>query len=164
MARNRGMLLEKLINKTILFYNKNNIGLFHKKVIPIRFKKIESNNNKLLIKDGIIVDKSTTDYYGVYNGIFIAFEAKSTDLKFLPMNNIKKHQHKYLKKIEELGGISFYIIGFKEENKYFLVLPKVIENNNGTQIKIQYLEKTGYSIELEYPGILDFLAIIQKLI
>lgn len=164
MAKNRGMLLEKIINKTISFYIKNDIALFHKKVIPIRFKSIKNNNKRLFVENAIIMNKSTTDYYGIYKGIFVSFEVKSTDLKYLPIHNIKEHQHNYLRKIEKLGGVSFYIIGFKEEDKYFLVLPKIIEEIHNSQIKINFLEKKGYSIELEYPGILDFLPILDELI
>ncbi|CRH45622.1 Holliday junction resolvase recU [Chlamydia trachomatis] len=89
--KNRGMLLETIINQTNEFYFKNDICLIHKKNLD----------------QAVISSKSSVDYYGIYKGKFIAFEAKSTELSILPLKNIKNHQIEYLNLIQKNGGIAF---------------------------------------------------------
>ena len=42
--KNRGMLLEELINKTINFYNQEQIGYFAKNHLNVKFQKENSKN------------------------------------------------------------------------------------------------------------------------
>ncbi|WGI36441.1 Holliday junction resolvase RecU [Mesomycoplasma lagogenitalium] len=160
--KNRGMILEVIINKTIKFYNDNNIAIFQKKNLDISFKKVTAKNNEL--ENAIISKKSTVDYYGIYKGMFICFEAKSTNENFLPWSNIKEHQIKYLKKIKEHGGISFFIILFKHLERFFILsIDKIDLKSKKEVINILFLEKNGYEIELMYPGIIDFVNLLQYL-
>jgi recombination protein U len=82
--KKRGSLLESVINKTIAFYERNNVGLFHKKNLDVAFQSVTTQNNKPYLNNGYILKKSTVDYYGVLSGFFIAFEAKSTNQEKLP--------------------------------------------------------------------------------
>ena len=162
--KNRGMFLETLINKTIIVYRKNDVGIFHKKQLPISFTSIKRDGKKLGIEKGYVMSKSTTDYYGIYKGIFIAFEAKSTNLDRLPLTNIKVHQSNYVNQINNHGGIAFYIICFKSYDEFYFVTENDIELCNGASLSITYARANCKSIELQYPGILDFASIIDKLI
>ncbi|MGZ9428357.1 Holliday junction resolvase RecU [Mycoplasma sp. 1012] len=159
-TKNRGMILEKIINNTIKFYLENNIAIFHKKNLDISFKKV-SNNNEL--ENAIISKKSTVDYYGIYKGFFICFEAKSTNENYLPKQNIKDHQLKYLKNINAHGGISFFIILFKHLERFFLISANKIDLNSEQSINIDFLSKEGIEIELMYPGIIDFAPFIESI-
>lgn len=96
------MLLEKIINNTINYYLKNKIAFFNKKNLNIKFKTMSEDRYKLDL--AFISSKSTVDYYGIYQGQYISFEAKSTELDVFPLSNIKEHQHQHLKLINELGG------------------------------------------------------------
>ncbi|NQZ28955.1 MAG: Holliday junction resolvase RecU [Mycoplasmatales bacterium] len=154
--KNRGMLLESLLNTTIALYKKNDIGIFHKKEIPISFGKVIKSSNKLKIDEAYIKTKSTSDYYGIFKGKFIAFEAKSTNLKSLPLSNIKYHQRKYLRDIQNHGGISFYIFAFKAYDKYFMVYTDTIETIRKKSFSIDDAIMYGIELELIFPGILDF--------
>lgn len=151
------MMLESILNKTISLYDKNDIALFHKKEIPISFSSIKEDKGRLSISNGIIKSKSTTDYYGVYNGLFVAFEAKSTKLNSLPIANIKQHQLNYLYKIIKMGGKAFFIINFQKFDEYFLIHPDTINNLDRKSLPIDIARKEGISLELIYPGILDFI-------
>lgn len=153
MNNNRGMLLETIINKTIKQYKNKNIALIHKKTLDIKFSSVDKSNN---IKNGIIISKSTVDYYGIYQGSFIAFEAKSVIGTSIPKNNFKDHQHDYLKTIKNLGGIAFYIFLFKSTNEFFLVDISLVNYEKKT-ITLEYIKKKGMSLELIYPGIIDFI-------
>ena len=157
MHKNRGMMLESIINRTINLYKKNDIALFHKKEIPIKFSRIDDEEGKLKIKEGRIERKSTADYYGVYKGKFIAFEAKSTKLNSLPLANIKDHQIKYLLDVQKMGGKTFFIICFQKFDEYFIVQTETIINLEKKSLSIDVARKEGIQIELIYPGIIDFV-------
>lgn len=162
MTKNRGMFLETLINKTIRFYKQNNVALFHKLPLNIKFKSVSRVKNKLFIEKGFIDQKSNTDYYGVYKGRYIAFEAKSTQKDVLPFSNLKAHQQNYLREIDKHGGVAFYIVAFTSDTEFFLIDYKLIDNLSKKQLSIVEARKYGFPIELEYPGILDFIPIVNN--
>lgn len=162
--KNRGMLLESLINKTLKMYADNDIGIFHKKTLPITFSAIKQNENgKHEIEKAWVGSKSTTDYYGIYKGIFVTFEAKSTQEKSLPLSNIKDHQWRYVNLINEHGGIGFFIIAYSSFDEYFIMTLDQIEGIGTKSIPIEYARDHFYRVELVYPGILDFVPILEKL-
>ena len=162
--KNRGMFLETLINKTIVIYRKNDVGIFHKKQIPITFASLKKEGNRLGVENGFVMSKSTTDYYGIYKGIFVAFEAKSTNQDRLPLANIKVHQSNYVNQINNHGGVAFYIVGFKTYDEFYFVTANDIESCDGASLSITYARANCTPIELQYPGILDFASIIDKMI
>lgn len=162
--KNRGMLLESLINKTLKLYAENGVGLFHKKTLPITFSAIKSKENgKHEIEKAWVGAKSTTDYYGIYKGNFVTFEAKSTQEKSLPLSNIKDHQWRYIMQINEHGGIGFFIIAYASFDEYYLMTLNQIEDMGTKSISIEYARDNFYRIELVYPGILDFAPILETL-
>ena len=160
--KNRGMMLESIINKTIEIYRTHDLAIFHKRPLSINFSGVE--NGKLKIKDGWIKSKSTADYYGIYKGVFIAFEAKSTNLKSLPLTNIKDHQIEYLKDINRHMGYGFLIVGFNLFNEYFLIPLEAIEKIEKKSLSIEIARQEGYLLDFVYPGMVDFLPILEKLI
>ena len=159
--KNRGMLLEQIINRTIKKYQKDNLAIFHKKEIPIKFGSILKNKNNLKVNNAFIMSKSTTDYYGLYNGNFIAFEAKSTREKYVPKINFKIHQQNYLNNINYHGGISFYIMYFSTFNEFYFVEQKYVNINKS--FRIESAREKGYELEIIYPGLLNILEIIDKI-
>lgn len=159
---NRGMMLESIINKSILFYKENNVGIFHKKELSIAFSKVKDEQGKLKIDNGFIRQKSTADYYGIYNGLFVAFEAKSTRLDHLPMSNIKEHQYLYLKEVSGHGGICFFIILFSSTDEFFVIDVNKIDMSK-KHISREELKRKGYQLELAYPGVIDFVYAIDKM-
>lgn len=156
--KNRGMLLEKIINNSIHYYNKNKIAFFQKKNLDITFKSVDKNN----LKSAIISKKSTVDYYGIYQGKYICFEAKSTENDSFSIYNFKQHQHEHLKLISFLGGCAFYIFYFKYLNKFYLINidDLEIDFNEKKSISIKEIELLGKELEILFPGILDFLNFI----
>ncbi|MCU4117091.1 Holliday junction resolvase RecU [Mycoplasma zalophi] len=163
MQKNRGMLLESIINKTNERYYLNQVAFFQKKELNIKFKKVLNKNDKLQLKDAKIFSKSTVDYYGVYKGKFIAFEAKETDSKLFSLSNIKKHQHKYLLDITQFGGIGFYIIFFKQFDCFLYIncleMDKIWKNKKS--LSFEEATKISKKIHLIFPGILDYINCIN---
>lgn len=153
------MLLESIINKTINYYKLENVAIIQKKNLDIKFKKISKNNKK--VEDAYISEKSTVDYYGIYKGKFIAFEAKSTNQEYIYKHNFKPHQHNYLESIKKHGGISFYIILFKTSQTVYLTPIEAICFNSKSSIHEQEIKKSSEELNIMFPGIIDFLNFIK---
>lgn len=163
MSKNRGMLFEKIINESIEVYNKNNIGIFHKKNLDIKFFKVNKVEDNPQLENAYISKKSTVDYYGIYKGYFIAFEAKSTEKSELPLQNFANHQLDYLLQIHKNRGISFVLIFLKNNNQIFLLESKFLIKNN-KKIDIKFLHKYGHNLSIMFPGIIDFISVIDLII
>ncbi|VEU78721.1 Holliday junction-specific endonuclease [Metamycoplasma arthritidis] len=162
--KNRGMLLETIINQTNNFYLKHGVCLVHKKNLDIKFQKVELKDRKLITKNAQISHKSTVDYYGLYQGRFLAFEAKSTEDENFSLKNVKKHQLEYLDLVLWHGGLAFWIIYFKIQNEFILVghetFRKMIQNKK--TLNFDVLKAKGVILELQYPGILDYICFARK--
>ncbi|MGX9339344.1 Holliday junction resolvase RecU [Mycoplasma sp. 332] len=157
--KNRGMLLETIINQTREFYFKNSICIIHKKNLDITFKSVQLHDKKLKLDNAIISSKSSVDYYGIYKGRFLAFEAKSTESDVLPFNNIKQHQIEYLDLIKKHNGIAFWIIYFKPKNLFLLIEHHILQEKFKTKKALHYEEALcwGKKLSLSFPGILNIV-------
>lgn len=153
MNNNRGMLLETIINKTIKQYKSKDVAIFHKKELDIKFSSVDGMKK---IKNGVIMSKSTVDYYGIYKGSFVAFEAKSTNTNNIAKSNFKEHQHNYLNLIKKHGGFAFYIFLFKNTNEFFLMDVSLVNYEKKT-ITIEYIRAKAISLDLIFPGVIDFI-------
>ncbi len=143
IIKNKGMFLEEILEWTIRYYENKNIALLHKKNLDFKIiKKINKNIFKCSI-----YKKSTIDYYGIYKNKFIVFEAKETEKEYFSIYNIKEHQINYLKKINNMGGIGFFVLYFHKFNLFFKIKPDYIKN----KMDINYLKEKGTIIKLSYP-------------
>lgn len=148
---NSGMFLEELINSTNRYYDENNIALVNKVSIPIKINNIENNN---II--GTITSASTVDYIGLYKGAFIAFEAKQTTKDKYYLSSMKKHQMRFLKRVNELGGTSFIIIHFVSSEIFFRININSLDDEIKT-ITIDWAKENGQEIKISYPLIINYL-------
>lgn len=120
---NRGMNLEKLIdksNKEYLFgtgITKNYVASVHKIPTPVKIL----SNKKGMVK-GFVTNGELVDYIGTMIGGFsIAFDAKETKGKSLPLKNIHESQYEFLKKWYSLGAATFLIVHFTELDEYYRI-------------------------------------------
>ncbi|EGV00498.1 Holliday junction-specific endonuclease [Mycoplasmopsis columbina SF7] len=157
MNKNRGMLLENIINKTIDYYSVNDLAYIKKQIVPIKFSGIENGK----IKNGFLYSKSTVDYIGCFKGKFIAFEAKTTEDKIIDKSNLKTHQIDYLKKIDKQGGIVFFILFYSLFNEFYLLFFKDFEKLNASSLHYKNIKKVGIKLTLLFPGIIDFLPFLN---
>ncbi len=166
---NRGMGLEDDINSTNQYYIDNSIAYIYKKPTPIQVTKVDYKNKNAIIKEAYFKEPSTTDYNGLYNGLYIDFEAKETTSKTsFPLSNIHKHQIEHIKHIIDNGGIGFLIVRFTSYNKDYILLGKdlfdFLDKYNRKSIPLSYFKEKGYEIKLSYRPRLDYLEIIDEII
>ena len=165
---NRGMTLETDINITNQYYIDNNIAFIYKKPTPIQVTKVDYSKNSAVIKEAYFKEPSTTDYNGLYKGMYIDFEAKETEIKTsFPLSNIHFHQINHIKNIINNNGIGFLIVRFNKLNKTFLLLGedliRFIDTNNRKSIPLKYFEEKAYLIEEKYIPRVDYLKTIDLL-
>lgn len=151
------MLLEQLVNITIQYYLQSRVAFFAKQELGIKFKTV-TNAGLAHLHDARIAAKSTVDYYGLYQGRYISFEAKSTELAHLPLGNIRPHQHAHLLLVHELGGWAFYLVFFKKFGRFFLLEAHQLPATGQKTISLGEMEQLAIEIKLVFPGIIDFLA------
>ena len=166
---NRGMGLEEDINITNQYYVENNIAFIYKKPTPIQVTKVDYQKNSMIIKEAFFKEPSTTDYNGLYDGLYIDFEAKETTSKTaFPLSNIHKHQITHIRNIISNGGIGFLIVRFTNLNRTYILMGKdfieYIDNNDRKSIPIEYFESNGYLLDISYMPRLDYLKTIDKII
>lgn len=165
---NRGMDLESDINATNDYYRVHDIAIIYKKPTPITVNKVDYHaKNDAVIKEAHFLVPSTTDYNGIYKGMYIDFEAKETKNTSFPLSNIHPHQIKHLESIAKHGGIGFLIVRFTQTMEtYLLEIEKFlifINNEKRKSIPKEYFEKYGYLITLKYLPRLDYLKIVDKI-
>ncbi len=164
--KNRGMEFEYFINKTNEFYRLSKKALIYKKPTPVQIVSVDYK--KHIINKAYFSIPSTTDYNGIYNGMYIDFEAKQTNsTTSIPISMIHDHQLKHLIDVYKHGGVSFLIIYFKKlEDIYILFSDKLsyfINNTNERSISISYLKRYGYKIKLGISPYIDYLEVIDEI-
>ena len=166
---NRGMGLENDINLTNQYYIDKKKAYIYKKPTPIQVTKIDYKNNSIIIKEAFFKEPSTTDYNGLYKGMYIDFEAKETTNKTsFPLANIHAHQINHIRNIKDNGGIVFLIVRFVSLNKDFILMGKdfidFIDNNDRKSIPLSYFEEKGYIIDISYIPRIDYLKVIDRIL
>lgn len=157
---NRGMQLEAILEKTCKQYEHRNLALINK--VPTPVKVLSNKRGKIT---GFYEKKSTVDYEGILKGgRLVAFEAKQTKGKSLPLENIQKHQINYLKNVSSMGGISFLIVNFSELGVYYRLDIKDLlrymqtpYQTNKKSIPIIFFENYAKTIKGENGLYLNFL-------
>ena len=154
-------LYEDEINKTNEFYRLNDIALVYKRHTPI--KVVRCHDKK--ITEAYFGEPSTTDYYGVYKGKYIDFEAKETSSTTnFPLANLRDNQIEHIKNVIQNGGISFLIVSFTNLEKYFLLsgekLLTFIKTNERKSIPLDVFLKEGKEIKRGLNPPLDYIKLI----
>ena len=165
---NRGMNLENDLNDSNNYYIVNDIAVIYKKPTPITINKVDYKSRvDAVIKEAHFKIPSTTDYNGIYKGMYIDFEAKETkSTTSFPLSNIHSHQIEHLKKIYKHGGIGFIIVRFTKLNKTFLLfiedLINFLDNNERVSIPVDYFDEFGHIIKEGLNPRLDYLKILDQ--
>ena len=162
----RGMDLESIINEANKYYLDNDIAVIYKKPTPVEIKKV-SYKGKTEYIEGVLREKSTLDYTGVYKGYYLDFDAKSSKSKTsFPLANIHKHQLLHIDRVLKHKGISFLIIEMND--RFFIldgnVLIKFVNNNDRKSIPFEFIQKEGLEIKLKFSPTLDYITVLDTLI
>lgn len=156
--KNRGMFWETIINKTIEIYTLEKKGFFQKQSVPLRFS---INKTTKKITKAYIINNGFVDYIGLYQGYFLAFEAKSTINDVWWLKNLLPHQLAYLKQIDQFKGLAFLLLHFNHNKHGYLIWVNDLINLKQVKITIAVAKKIGIQIPIIYPGIIDFLKVIK---
>ena len=108
----RGSMLEEALNYTNNKYRQENLALVQK--IPTPITPIEIDKERHHITLAYFGQKSTVDYIGNIQGIPVCFDAKECATDTFPLQNIHKHQIKFMEEFEVQKGIAFLIIYFNK--------------------------------------------------
>ena len=169
-SKNRGMTLENDLNETNEYYREEDIAIIYKKPTPIKIVKVDyPSRNEAKIKEAFFTVPSTTDYNGLYKGVYIDYEAKETRSKTsFSLENIHPHQIKHLEKICNHKGIAFLIIRFTTLNETYLLriedFLSYINNNDRKSIPLDYFKEKGYLIKDGYKPRVDYLKVIDSIL
>lgn len=164
---NRGMGLEELLNVTNETYCNRGMAVVQKVPTPV---KVTKSKGSIILK-GFFEAKSTVDYYGVYNGRSLQFEAKQTKEKQrFPLDNVHPHQVEHMRGCMKQGAVTFVVLEFSSLHEIFFVPGKMIVDawdkaKEGARKSIPY-QDINVMCYLIKPGRgvpLDYLAIVDKL-
>jgi recombination protein U len=154
---NRGMGLEQMIEYANAQYAARGIALIQKIATP--WKVVRRGNQ---IVSAFPEKKSTVDFVGVYKGVPIAFDAKSTENKTrIPLANFEQHQIEYLIQWLRYGGEAFYIIEFKTIGEvYKLNIMDFWEwysRNKDKSLTLDWIREKGTKVDQGFGIALDYL-------
>ncbi|MDN5353175.1 MAG: recombination protein [Clostridiales bacterium] len=133
----RGDALEELILLTNSYYQSLGLCRIDKVSTPVKVVDIDAGG---MVTKGFFEKKSTVDFIGVAQGVFLAFDAKETHLKSLPMQNIHAHQIEYMRDVDCQGGLAFILVHFIFNDAFFLIPYEQIAAyaDSGTRRSIPY--------------------------
>lgn len=115
----RGSTLEELVNMTNTLYRSKGLAVIQKIPTPITPVKFDSATRTVSL--AYFEQKSTVDYIGTAQGIPICFDAKETNRKSLPIQNIHNHQVEFMRDFEKQGGAAFLLVHFVQPDEYYFL-------------------------------------------
>lgn len=167
----RGMNLEKLLNQANSYYLSRNTAVIYKKPIPLNIVNVDyPKRSSAKITEAYFATPSTTDYNGIYHGLYLDFDAKETRLKTaFPLKNFHLHQINHLRAVLMQNGVAFVIISFVMlEINYLFPAEKLIEiyddandNHHSKSISLDEVKTFGYSIPSTALIQLDYLKAVD---
>lgn len=120
----RGSGLEELINFTNDRYRQRGLALLQK--VPTPITPIEVDNKAHTITKAYFGQESTVDYVGVVQGIPLCFDAKETNLKSLPLQNIHEHQVAFMEEFQRQEGVAFLLVHFLVWDTFYFLPCEVL--------------------------------------
>lgn len=169
----RGMKLEEMINQANQWYLLHDKAVIHKKPTPIQVVSVDyPKRSRAVITEAYYRTASTTDYNGIYNGHYLDFEAKQTNLKTkFPLHNIHQHQIDHMTNCANHGGICFILFLFKERDEaYVYPIRALLEDwtaflaNDITAIPLKRIQSKGVQANMGYQPRIDYLAAVDEMI
>ncbi len=163
---NRGMDFEHEVNLANQFYLEQDRAVIYKRATPIHIVKVNYKDH-CRITDAYFEQQSTTDYNGLYRGRYIDFECKETKVNTsLSFQNISPHQIKHLERIQNHGGIAFFLIYFSKRDEIFLLPANVIiecyKSKERHSITYETIKEYGCLIEQSFLPRVKYLDAVDK--
>lgn len=161
----RGMTFEEMINGTNHYYRQRNIAIIHKKPTPIQLVKVDYPSRQgAKITEAYFKEASTTDYNGVYKGLYVDFEAKETRNKTsFPLSNFHDHQIEHIRQCLNNQGIVFVLIWFATLKRCFLLPGNELlqlwdsKSTGRKSIPLSIFEKEGTELTIGIAPIVPYI-------
>jgi len=164
----RGMSFEEEINQANDYYLSRNLAVIHKKPTPVQIVKVDyPARNMAKITEAYFKTPSTTDYNGVYKGIYLDFEAKETKNKTsFPFKNFHKHQITHMEQVLEQNGLAFVLLSFSSLSKVFFypadkLIARFHQQEVRKSISLADIETEGIEIPLKIMPKVPYLAAVD---
>lgn len=158
---NRGKDFEAIIDYVNELYERKGLATIHK--IPVEHKAITRNG----YTKAWYASKSTVDYMGVCGGRALAFDAKSTRGKSLPLANIPGHQVAFLANWQRDGGQAFFIVEYVEHDEVYRVPLYIVQDqieiaNKGGRKSLSVDHCRAKAVRVKQEGVcpLDYLGLL----
>ena len=169
----RGMSFEDQIIKANEYYLASGLAVIHKKPTPVQIVKVDyPSRAAATITEAYFKTPSTTDFNGVYQGVYIDFEAKETTNKTtFPLANIHAHQVQHIIAVTRQKGFAFLLVKFSILNEIYLLMSdtlqqfwKEYEKGKRKSIKREEFITHGFQVANNtYPSV-DYLKLIDQLL
>ncbi len=164
----RGMKLEKDINRTNDYYRSIDRAIIHKKPTPVTIVKVDyPDRTAAKITEAYFKLPSTTDYNGIYRGKYIDFEAKECAVNTsFPLKSIHAHQIEHLSSVVRHGAIAFLIIRFTGLDITYLADAEeaiaYINSCGRRSIPYEWFTEHAYEIPYNYVRPVDYLSVVDR--
>lgn len=165
---NRGMSLEKDINRSNTYYLDEDKAVIHKKPTPVTIVKVDyPARNKAKITEAYYAESSTTDYNGIYKGKYIDFEAKECrSSTAFPFSSIHPHQIRHLAACLRHGAIAFIILRMVNMDETYLIRAEDFVDYYYTtdrrSLPYEWIRENGHRIDYKYLIPCDYLSTVDK--
>ncbi len=154
----RGDTLEDLLEYTHQYYHQLKLCRVDKISTPVKVVEIDGQG---MVTKAFFEKKSTVDFIGIVQGVFVAFDAKETHLKSLPLSNIHTHQLDYMQDVVSQGGLAFFIVHFKTYDVYTLLpfehICSHLKNTHRKSIPFTDIEEKWHIPSLKGGSVLNYL-------
>lgn len=166
----RGMSLEDKINQSNSYYLQRDIAVIHKKPTPIQVVKVSyPHRSAARITEAYYRNASTTDYNGIYKGLYIDFEAKETNNKrSFPLANLPEHQRNHMRQCIQHGGIAFLMMSFRVHQEVFLLpyerVDVFLKENEKQSLPYEWIQTNGFPCQIGVFPDIDYLTALDQYI
>lgn len=164
----RGSSLEDDLNASNLYYREMKRALIYKKPTPVQVVHVDyPSRGRAKITEAYYRTPSTTDYNGLYRGRYVDFEAKQTQNRTsFPKYLVQEHQIEHLQRVQEQGGIGFFIVRFTSLMQTYLAdagdLIAAHQQTQAKSIPVSWFEQNGILLkEGLYPRV-DYLSAVDE--
>lgn len=170
-TKNRGLSSEKLVNEANEYYLLTSKAVIHKKPTPIQIVNVHyPKRSAAKITEAYFKTPSTTDYNGLYHGVYIDFDVKETKSKTsFPLSNIHSHQVKHLKHVHDHFGFAFLMIALTHEDLFYILPFESVEYFIKRSLKgrksmtLDEIKTSGFQVPLGFQPTLDYLKTIDQI-
>jgi len=165
---NRGMTLEAMIDQTNEVYLRRGMAVVHKLPTPVKIERVLKGGKV----QGFLEKPSTVDYYGVYRGRALVFEAKSTrERNRFPLANIHEHQMVHMRQCLDQGAIVFAVVEFSKHDVRFYVPAKMLleawdraVSGGPKSVPLELMYERCFVIPSGRGVMVDYLSVVDRIL